>query len=309
MLEPLQSLDKSKELVPLSSGRTRIIKIGSESPVPKKRKKSRTLSPKSLNIYSGSRVKLKQDGSWYVGIVHRWGKRKVVIKFGDVVENWSRKTLISIHKKGHLELRPPKDVSLGDSKIKELRQSLNLETTGNVGEGTAIEIRRLKKRLKKYKSAFKKGVPEIHKMVHEGNSARAATAIQKHLLLSLTEMIPLVENAVLRAENGRGVYSLNSLISQARELIADIQSERDHGAIAQRISTEILHQAMILITQNLASTLMHIKQGLEPYLKDGYNQEKVNSLFNDNIRDMGRYISQMYQDTSEKVSTFMVKEG
>jgi hypothetical protein len=325
MLAALPSLSESTALVPVKSipikyGNDSVLvadvapKSKSKSSLKSKSKRKLRLSAKEIDLPVGCVVKLRQEGLWYRGVVRRWGQRAVVLDFDGTKEKWRRKDLIRLQKYGGLKIGPPKKVKTRpevQKRVDELRDLINVEEadTFTPSQRTSKEISRVKKKLKKYRSAFKKGVPEIHRLVHEGNSARAATIIQKHLLLSLTEMIPLVEDAVIRAENGRGVYSLNSLISQARELIADIQSERDHGAIAQRISTEVLQNTMILITQNLAHTLSHIRGGLNPYLKDDHNQERVNELFNNNIRDMGRYISQQYQETSEKIVNLLIREG
>jgi len=170
------------------------------------------------------------------------------------------------------------------------------------------KIKELKGRLKGLKSTFKKGLPHIHKLILDGEQERAAPLIQKHLMLALTEIIPVIENGVRQSGGRQGVYAFNSLVSQSRELIADVQSENDSSALAQRISNEVLNQAFVYIGQNLATTLLHIRTGLKPYLRGDASDERVTQLFNDNIKDIAKYIGEQHKDCVDKIYRMTVLE-
>jgi hypothetical protein len=118
--------------------------------------------------------------------------------------------------------------------------------------------------LKKAGTTF--GVPskQLYSMIQEGKIDQAVVFFQRQMLATILRLIPIAEKQYRREKKEHTAYALNSLVSQARELTADIQSSADRAAVAEVIVTDVLMptfrsfiETVVIETQTLKSAPSH----------------------------------------------------
>lgn len=88
---------------------------------------------------------------------------------------------------------------------------------------------------------------DIQQLLEDGNSDAALAWINKRLLQASVDMIAQIETGI-RESNGRyGVHSFNGLITSIRELMIDLQSTQDRGAIGISMTKDIVQPAFLEI--------------------------------------------------------------
>lgn len=92
-----------------------------------------------------------------------------------------------------------------------------------------------KTQYKKVISAFGISAPTIIKMLDRSDNDGALTAINRTLMQTLIDILPVLENNVRLSKGQRGVYQFNQVIAQMRELAADIQALQDKGMVGARV--------------------------------------------------------------------------
>lgn len=116
--------------------------------------------------------------------------------------------------------------------------------------------------LKKVGTTF--GVPskQLYSMIQEGQVDQAIPEFQKQMLATVLGLIPIAEKQYRREKKEHTAYALNSLVSQARELSADIQASADRSRVAELIVTDLMMptfrafvEALVTETQTLKASL------------------------------------------------------
>lgn len=170
------------------------------------------------------------------------------------------------------------------------------------------ERRKMKKimiRVKTMKSTFKKHIPKIYRLIEENNLALTASAMQKGMLMMITELMPITEHNVRKYGNERAVYALNALVSQSREILADMKAENDSGALASKICDEVVREGFLGVGQNLAQALYHLREELKPYVREQHYPDVVNKI-NAMAKEMSGYANGQFQQTRERIFKYMV---
>ena len=107
---------------------------------------------------------------------------------------------------------------------------------------------------------------DIQQMLEANNNDSAVSLMQKRMLQTVVDLIPYAEHAVRKSKGARGVYQINSLITSLRELMIDMQSTRDKGAIGDTLIERIIRPlfldiGMFLVTEN-EKVLKDVKEEL-----------------------------------------------
>lgn len=100
-------------------------------------------------------------------------------------------------------------------------------------------------------SAFGQGAPAIIQMLDRNNNDGALTAINRTLMQTLLDILPLSENVVRRSEGTKGLYQFHQTIAQIRELSADIQSLQDKGMMGTRIVERYVRPLLQSLAQQI----------------------------------------------------------
>jgi len=123
-------------------------------------------------------------------------------------------------------------------------------------------------RMQGVKSAFMEEVSSIHDLLEKDSKDSAISKFQKAILMMLIETIPLAEDKYRETLAERSAYAMNTLISQAREVIAEIRADQDRKQLGYELSEYIIFPAFNAIAYNVRSNIYNLQQDLEPYIKD-----------------------------------------
>jgi len=116
----------------------------------------------------------------------------------------------------------------------------------------------------------------------------------------LVELIPYAEDEYRSNPKERNAYAMNSLISQARELVADIQAERDSKGLALRLSHEILSPAFVSMAQNVIDTIYYLKRTIDPNILPD-EQRRVYKHMDEAARSIASYMEMTYNETRDRI--------
>lgn len=112
---------------------------------------------------------------------------------------------------------------------------------------------------------------EMQNLFEQGSTEQAIQLLNRRLIQTCIDLLPQLETGI-RNSNGRyGVHSLNGTIQTIRELVIDLQSMQDRGAVGETIIDKIIRPAMLdiatQIMQEYAAVLSEVKDVLS---QDGY---------------------------------------
>jgi hypothetical protein len=169
------------------------------------------------------------------------------------------------------------------------------------------------KRLEKYKqnkkdnrswntaeTLFGERGEEIMEMIERDDRDGYISAIYKQLMKMMVDLVPIVEKGVRATKGFRGVRSLNEMISQMREMIADMQAVQDKGLLGQTLVSRhvrpaFLDIAMQMIANNermLAEILHHVPTD---------KREDIRTQMKGAERELGKFIQAQYNNIAENL--------
>jgi len=162
---------------------------------------------------------------------------------------------------------------------------------------------RLYKRLKRFKSIFKSDAFRIQEYLRENKTDNAIQAAQKQLLKMMIELIPIAESNFRKYGNERGAYAINAIISQTRELMADIRAEKDSREIAYKIVNEVVHPQFMLIAHNYVDNLYRLRKNIEVYTDPKLHgaQEAINTRVSECAKECNLFLQESYKSLRDQV--------
>lgn len=110
------------------------------------------------------------------------------------------------------------------------------------------------------KTRFGSKAEVIINQIESDDTDGATTLLYKSLLQSLVEIIPIAEGAVRNSGAKRGVYQFNQVVSQTRELLADIQAMRDRGLLGNSIVERHVRPAFMDIAVQIVVSMTGVEQ-------------------------------------------------
>ena len=162
---------------------------------------------------------------------------------------------------------------------------------------------RLFKRLKRFKSIFKNDAFRIQEYLRENKTDNAIQAAQKKLLKMMIELIPIAESNFRKYGNERGAYAINAVISQTRELMADIRAEKDSREIAYKIVNEVVHPQFMLIAHNYVDNLYRLRKNVEVYTDPKLHgaQESINTKVSECAKECNLFLQEAYKSMRDQI--------
>ena len=145
---------------------------------------------------------------------------------------------------------------------------------------------------------------EIMQLLEVNKNESATSLIQKRLLQSLVDVLPYAEHNVRESKGQRSVYQLNSLITSLREVLIDIQSTRDKGALGEALVEKIIRPmfldlGMLLIQEN-AKTDNILKDLMTP---ENYREAKKTKA--ESLERIATAIQLAYTEAKAQVIAFI----
>ena len=141
-------------------------------------------------------------------------------------------------------------------------------------------------------SSFGKSVPTIRQYLKGRDYGNAAITAKGALLATLVELIPVAESAVRENKAQRGIYQFNSLATQMRELLIDLDGERD----LEGLITSIINEALDPQLRTFAQMLVQWNSGVKRSLRGELNPtdyKNAASIIDEQTQALATYVSQM----------------
>lgn len=149
-------------------------------------------------------------------------------------------------------------------------------------------------------SMFGRRSQDILRLI-EGNDKDGATSlIYKQLLKMLVTMVPVLESVVRRSKGRYGTYQVNQLVSQLRELLADVQAVQDRGMLGKNIIKRYVRPAFMDIAMQMVTNDQRMLNSVLMYVPEE-NREKVTAEMKDAQKELARFIQSAYRNAAEEI--------
>jgi hypothetical protein len=149
---------------------------------------------------------------------------------------------------------------------------------------------------------FGQAAPKIIDMLEMNDNDGAMMLLQKRLLQSSISMLTYAERLMTNTEGAKGTYQYATLVSQIREIMADIQAQRDRSFIANSIIDQSLRPVFI----DMAEMIMNKHQTFrKEMIEDKIIRDNKELPFNTGLRDLAKSMAEemqgKYKDLSFKI--------
>lgn len=142
-------------------------------------------------------------------------------------------------------------------------------------------------------SLFGEQNAKILDLLQTGDTDKATIHFQRQMLSTLIDMIPIAESKYRETGHERAAYAMNSLISQSRELIADIQASGNQQDLINNLLMKVIQPHISMLFQNSVDNYYYLKRMLESNIKPGMQQE-VNSIIDNSAKEFAHYLENVY---------------
>lgn len=87
----------------------------------------------------------------------------------------------------------------------------------------------------------------------------ALSLVQRSLLQTMIDLLPIVERQVRRTKGKKGIYQLNQTVAQVREMIQDMQAMREKGNLGLTIVERVIRPAYLDLAAQVQQAYMEIE--------------------------------------------------
>lgn len=126
-----------------------------------------------------------------------------------------------------------------------------------------------------------------------------------HMFRKLSKLIRKAEKQCMQTGQSRDYYALCTLMSQQREVIADIRSVTDMSGQVEQLDQNVLQPMSRSIGQNMLDTFYQLKKLLVDVSKPTETQFALAKL-NEITTEQGKFLQLQYSDARDKVSKIML---
>ena len=172
-----------------------------------------------------------------------------------------------------------------DNDEKEDSEINNLESIISVFE---VKLKKNRKRLKKSNQDL-------------GDSA-GNLAVLKSLLEMMVGILPMAERVYVKYKNERAAYAIVALVTQVREISADIQRYSNVNKNGEVILEKIIMPTMQLILQHYLNSCAMLIKDLETSKKLTPNNAR--KLVNKSIERFGDYMKEITHSITDKTASY-----
>lgn len=153
---------------------------------------------------------------------------------------------------------------------------------------------------KKLKTMFGQRTREILTLIENNERDGAVVLIYKQLLKMLVSLVPILEKVVRRSKGRYGTYQVNQLVSQLRELLADMQSVQDRGLLGRTLIKRYVRPAFADIAMQMLQNDQRILNLALLHLP-GDRRAQVEAELKETQKELARFIQAQYRHVSEEI--------
>lgn len=148
------------------------------------------------------------------------------------------------------------------------------------------------------KSMFGERSEEMLDLIQRNDKDGAVVLIYKQLLSMMVDLMPVAESVVRRSSGTKGIYQLNMMSSQIREMLTDMQAIQDRGMLGKTLIEKSVRPAFLDIAMQIVQAMHSVQTEVLAYVPPK-NHDRVKALFADNRRGIGEYIQTQYKQVSD----------
>lgn len=141
---------------------------------------------------------------------------------------------------------------------------------------------------------------EIMERIEADDREGVTKMLYQELMRMMVDLVPIIEKGVRATKGFRGVRSLNEMVSQIRELIADMQAVQDKGMLGQTIVARYVRPAFLDIAMQMVTSNARILAEVLPYV-DEKSREKVSANMKGAEKELAKYIQAQYNNIAENI--------
>lgn len=142
----------------------------------------------------------------------------------------------------------------------------------------------------------------IYDLLEIKENEGAITLTQKAMLQTVIKMMPVAEQKYYEFMNDRAVYAFNALVTQARELIADVQAGQDKSKVLDNVLYNLIQPQIKMFANFLLGTNHQLKKEIKKLVKEKYHKE-LDHVIDESVKSMGSYAQEMFNDLKERLPT------
>lgn len=169
-----------------------------------------------------------------------------------------------------------------------------------------VDVKNISKlSMKGMRSILGDSAESIQQLLEVGDNDNATALMLKRMLQALIDLVPYAEHNVRKSKGQRGVYQINSLISSIRELMVDLQSAQDRGAIGEALNEKVLRPAFLDVAMMLVKENALLSSDVKELLSvEDYNN-KFRPLVLEQRTRIGQYVQKRYEEAATATRQFM----
>lgn len=204
-------------------------------------------------------------------------------------------------------------VDVEDKVVKTLKKQITNASEGRAlvpvdtdADVPVLAVRKISKlrNTNKMRSILGDEAENIHQLIEVGDADNATSLIYKRVLQVLVDLLPYAEHNVRVSKGQRGVYQVNSLIQSVRELMVDLQSAQDRGAMGEMLVEKIVRPLFLDIGMSLVKELAEIKSAAKDYMTDENFKRFVSEVTSAKDR-VGHTINSSYESARDQTRQFL----
>jgi len=175
------------------------------------------------------------------------------------------------------------------------------------GATPKIKLKKSTKVLKKAEAIIS-GFQQKNKQMQEDvdlNTEKVIPQIQRELLKSLLQLVPLAEREYKKHKRQGDAYAYNAIVSQIRETITDIQSTNDSQQLLDRILVNILQPQFLAIAQYIIDSQYQLSKSLRSKIKDEDRKEVLSNI-NSSTKAIARHMDEVFTTIKARLHSEMI---
>ncbi len=174
-------------------------------------------------------------------------------------------------------------------------------------DGKETQAEKMHREIENMVSYFDKSLKKHRKKLKKNNQSLADAAgnvaVLKSLLEMLITLIPTAEKTYKKFKNERGAYAIAALVTQTREISADIQRYSSSQKNASVLIDSIIIPNIQLILQNYMSTNSVLINSINK--RYGKKEGKaIISLINQSMTEHSSYLKQITEAISQRATDY-----
>lgn len=186
------------------------------------------------------------------------------------------------------------------AKVKQLPAPIVVDPT--VGKRRRRRVNSQIEEAEKAISFFNSKSKHIVKLIDAKDNDSTASETQRSLLSMMVQLIPIAEQNYKTYRTERAAYALNSLVSQVRELLSDLQSTNDRSVVIENILYNVIEPTLRQYAQYLIDSNLELKQKLEVCVPKS-QQSEMREIIDIDTKKNAAFLQSIFATLKERIAT------